>query len=283
MKYKSLFMAIFTVLGFLALGTFGLKVFAVDPMDSATLATPALISPADGAAFGTDELPQTADWGNVSGVTGFVIEICTENPGNSECPQDKTVVDEYRTTSIYANGINPLLPQGVYWWHVMAVNYITTEYSEWSDVWKFTIDDTAPDVEITFPSNEGVLQGVVNVRGTVVEDSALQYRALMKDINDNLIADTGWVDKSSGFTDEVVLTVDTTGLPDDIDYTIELMAMDNAGNTDEGSKASVTVYVYNVPDDKNACKKYGWQNFTNPVFKNQGDCVSYFILQSKEK
>ena len=27
---------------------------------------------------------------------------------------------------------------------------------------------------------------------------------------------------------------------------------------------------------KDQCKKGGWQNFTNPSFKNQGDCVSFF-------
>ncbi len=29
------------------------------------------------------------------------------------------------------------------------------------------------------------------------------------------------------------------------------------------------------PADKNACKDNGWKTFNNPVFKNQGDCVSY--------
>jgi hypothetical protein len=29
------------------------------------------------------------------------------------------------------------------------------------------------------------------------------------------------------------------------------------------------------PTDKNQCKKNGWKTFTNPTFKNQGQCVSY--------
>jgi hypothetical protein len=28
---------------------------------------------------------------------------------------------------------------------------------------------------------------------------------------------------------------------------------------------------------KDQCKNGGWQNFSNPAFKNQGDCVSYFV------
>lgn len=31
--------------------------------------------------------------------------------------------------------------------------------------------------------------------------------------------------------------------------------------------------------DANDCKKAGWQNFTNPSFKNQGQCVSHFARQ----
>ena len=27
---------------------------------------------------------------------------------------------------------------------------------------------------------------------------------------------------------------------------------------------------------KDDCKNGGWQNFTSPSFKNQGDCVSFF-------
>jgi hypothetical protein len=30
------------------------------------------------------------------------------------------------------------------------------------------------------------------------------------------------------------------------------------------------------PSSKNACKKGGWKTFTNPSFKNQGQCVAYY-------
>ena len=29
------------------------------------------------------------------------------------------------------------------------------------------------------------------------------------------------------------------------------------------------------PTDKEQCKKGGWARFTNPTFKNQGECVDY--------
>ena len=32
---------------------------------------------------------------------------------------------------------------------------------------------------------------------------------------------------------------------------------------------------------KDQCKNGGWQNFTSPSFKNQGDCVSFFATGGK--
>lgn len=40
------------------------------------------------------------------------------------------------------------------------------------------------------------------------------------------------------------------------------------------------IYTFEPPPNKNDCKKDGWKTFTDPTFKNQGDCVSYF--QSNE-
>jgi hypothetical protein len=31
------------------------------------------------------------------------------------------------------------------------------------------------------------------------------------------------------------------------------------------------------PTDKDQCKQGGWQTFTQPTFKNQGDCVSFVV------
>ena len=37
-----------------------------------------------------------------------------------------------------------------------------------------------------------------------------------------------------------------------------------------------TFAVHNVLDGREACKNGGWETSTNPVFTNQGDCVSHF-------
>lgn len=45
-------------------------------------------------------------------------------------------------------------------------------------------------------------------------------------------------------------------------------------------RETLEFFVSNPPVDVNQCKQGGWQNFTSPTFKNQGDCVSW--LQSNE-
>lgn len=35
------------------------------------------------------------------------------------------------------------------------------------------------------------------------------------------------------------------------------------------------------PTDKDECKRGGWQQFNNPVFKNQGDCVSFVVSNGR--
>lgn len=36
-------------------------------------------------------------------------------------------------------------------------------------------------------------------------------------------------------------------------------------------------FVTPTPTSKDACKDGGWQRFTNPAFKNQGECVAYVV------
>ena len=45
--------------------------------------------------------------------------------------------------------------------------------------------------------------------------------------------------------------------------------------------AQVTLSYSVVPTSKDQCKNGGWRTFTNPTFKNQGDCVSYVTTGRK--
>ena len=67
-------------------------------------------------------------------------------------------------------------------------------------------------------------------------------------------------------------------VPGDYPFCI-ITPTDGASNV--GATLNVTAFTIalppasNIPTDKDQCKKNGWKTFTNPSFKNQGDCVSF--------
>lgn len=63
-------------------------------------------------------------------------------------------------------------------------------------------------------------------------------------------------------------------------YSIKLSGIGFDGNEATGTTMLVVKNVYKNKDD---CKKDGWKNFTNPKFKNQGDCVSKFESDENDK
>jgi len=65
---------------------------------------------------------------------------------------------------------------------------------------------------------------------------------------------------------------------EDGDYCFIFNPTESAG--DVAIRETREFVVSNPPSDKDECKKGGWETFTNPTFKNQGDCVSY--VQSNE-
>ena len=65
----------------------------------------------------------------------------------------------------------------------------------------------------------------------------------------------------------------------------------NQGSGNPGLQTSVDAFTFDettydfeptiTPQSKDDCKKGGWQNSNTPVFKNQGDCVSYVATGGK--
>ena len=79
-------------------------------------------------------------------------------------------------------------------------------------------------------------------------------------------------------------SISTVGTPEGV-YYWHVMAVDAESNesgwTDAwkvtiDNDATTTPPSTGGPSDKDQCKKGGWMDFTDPTFKNQGQCVSYF-------
>jgi len=145
------------------------------------------------------------------------------------------------------------------------------------------IDNTAPMVDITSHEDGNLVRGIVEVRGSVTDNNPHHYYAVLRDSSNGVVAGAGVVNRDDSFTDQALFTFDSTSLIEGETYTIWLAARDAAGNRDNdaGSLDTADIVIDNIPDDKDACKKGGWELYTSLDFKNQGACVSY--LMSNEK
>ncbi len=157
---------------------------------------------------------------------------------------------------------------------------------------EFVIKDTiAPLVTIESPSEGNVVSGTVEIHGTVVEDYILSHYNIsvypgdadFNDFSERIAQST--VYRSTGFINEPIFEWNSTAWGDG-EYLIRLAARDAAGNRSyagspllggDDSQHVIRVIVNNTPDNKDQCKKDGWKIWLNPVFRNQGDCVSYVV------
>ncbi len=103
----------------------------------------------------------------------------------------------------------------------------------------FVIDGSAPDVQITYPANNHVVSGVIELKGTVKDDNLLRYYYNVSGVTFETVT------QDNGFVDQVFYTWDTTSVADGT-YTIRLEARDKADNKDSGSVSTITVTVDNT-------------------------------------
>ncbi len=113
-----------------------------------------------------------------------------------------------------------------------------------------------------------------------------QYEAYSDAAYSSLVYSSGWLGDSE---------IPTAGTPIGT-YYLRVRAMDSVGAQSAWSNGSGTPYMVTVvadpaptptptptpvgpPTHKNQCKQDGWKIFTNPVFKNQGSCVSFVTTQ----
>jgi catechol 2,3-dioxygenase-like lactoylglutathione lyase family enzyme len=106
----------------------------------------------------------------------------------------------------------------------------------------FVVDTEAPDVNITNPLDGSLVNGIQDLRGTIVEEDLLRYYYRING-TENVASQV--VYKDTGFTDMTFYTWDTTMYADG-EYDIRLSARDKADNKDTGSLHDITVTVDNT-------------------------------------
>ena len=92
-----------------------------------------------------------------------------------------------------------------------------------------TGDWTAPYVKIESPADGDVVSGSVEVLGTVTDNDSHHYWLVIQNTGGTTIAGPGTVNEANSFTNQLLHTWDTIGVPDG-EYVIKLEARDAAGN-----------------------------------------------------
>lgn len=115
------------------------------------ITVPVLISPADGSSF-MDTTPDF-DWNDVSGATGYRVQISTVNDFSA------TVTDQQTPSSSFSFSGRALSP-GNYYWRVMAHNGASGA-SEWSDAFTFSVARSGTAIippVLQSPANGGITE-----------------------------------------------------------------------------------------------------------------------------
>jgi len=133
----------FGVLALLASASFGMLQHGQSAYADIVLATPMLVSPANGATV--DGAALINKWQPVDGATGYVYESYNDAAmANKRWSQ--TTVETQKSANNVAHGTT-------FWWRVKAIGTDNKE-STWSSLWKVTINNSMPTIpSITAPSN----------------------------------------------------------------------------------------------------------------------------------
>ena len=126
-----------------------------------------------------------------------------------------------------------------YWWRVKAVDHAGNE-SPWSELWKLTVDSTAPFVQITNPTGT-LYNSSVQVLGTVTDDNLRHYWFKVTR-NGVQVAGGGSGVLSSGITNELLYTATLDGV-----YVVTLAGRDTAGGgSDTGNRGGDVTKTFRI-------------------------------------
>jgi hypothetical protein len=198
-------------------------------VDRTAPTTPTLSSPYDGVIMNGASVTQS--WADSSSdVDHYIYESYNDAAATS-----LRWHQEFST----ANKIATNVGNTTYWWRVKAVDH-AGNVSAWSNLWKITIDNDAPIVNITAPIDGAHVTGTVVISGTVTDANPDHYYLVVKNSSNSVVGGPQTV-YSSTVAD---FNWNTTTVSDGT-YTIDLEARDAAGNKDAGSVMTINVVVDN--------------------------------------
>lgn len=163
--------------------------------------------------------------------------------------------------------------------------YITSHPGAQTNDRLYTLDTTPTAMPtLLSPANNSTIfthnfaftwTSVTDPSSPVTYDWAMSYSGIVGGLNN---AFTAPAIVHSGLTSPMV---NSPGTPDNV-YFWQVRAVDAAGNVSLWTNPW-KVTVHTSPSKENECKKNGWKLFTDPAFRNQGQCVSFVERLEEQK
>ncbi len=178
------------------------------------------------------------------------------------------------------------LNEGIHYIKVRAKDN-AGNFSGWSNICSITADWTAPVISWVTPTDGSTYSGVIPLKAECNEDCDyvnFWWRAEGEIFSSaskryHYVYDDGTIFEWGLNTMDALKADGTTYVMGDGPYYLYAAGKDLAGNW--AKTGEIKVFVNNTPDNMDQCKKGGWDTFTAPDFRNQGDCVSW--VQAKGK
>jgi|GEM_PF-4556979 len=261
------------------------KTFDFEVDDAVAPPVPTHLSPANNS-FSTTANFAKAEWTAVSDPSSPVTYMY-ESASLSDTNPDGSFVTPIFTSGSLNNAEIPTAgtPEGVYYWHVRSVDSLGNQ-SAWSTSWKITVDNTAPKVNFlglrdqtssTYDNTKAIRScGWFNDTGFIAWEWKLKSGE---------VSPVSYLYRIKNGPTAVNYTATTTDthyngqIPLVGTYVVQVTATDAAGNVGKTDTCSVSYKppapIVGPPTTKQECKYNGWKKFNNPIFENQGQCVSY--------
>jgi len=240
-------------------GTYGFRVRAVDmagntsewtdvsfettcqiTYDKTAPLAPTLISPSNNIVTRGDTL--TNVWSKVDGAYTYIYQSYNDSGANSI----RYTLETDKTSKTATKVQNT-----TFWWRVKAIDKAGNE-SPWSPIWKITVDNDAPIVDITSHSEGDLVKGIVDIKGSIQDSNLWRYYYRITGPSTDI---SKTIYTSNTFTDQTFYTWDTTKNPDG-EYEIRLEARDKADNKDTNSVKVINVIVDNTKPEVESISDY---------------------------
>lgn len=203
-------------------------------------------------------------------------------------PCDPSVVriDPFNSSVLYARsdqGINKSTDGGITWSNIstFGANFVGSGLAI----------DPFDSTKLYADTNTGVYVSTDSGINWALSEATLTnvYKGL---IADPVRANTVYAGEDRGVETSAFMTTNSGSTWTDITNELpnvgvkRLLVPENDNNvlyagTDSGLYAYGLQPMQNIPTNKDQCRNEGWKNFTNPSFKNQGDCVSFVATNGK--